>query len=104
MKKQNKNLNAGGQIYVWQKMVLNFKPLIFAVMCVFTLSACEATGTSAVDYPVTASYDKTFLKNHSRQVDGDDEIGAGATLLILIGASAIGWVIGRALNDAAAGR
>ncbi len=104
MKKQNNNLNTRHRFYGWRKMVLNFKPLIFAVMCVFTLSACEATGTSAVDYPVTASYDKTFLKNHSRQVDGDDEIGAGATLLILIGASAIGWVIGRALNDAAAGR
>ncbi len=103
MKKQNNNLNTR-RLYGGQKMVLNFKPLIFTVMCVFTLSACEATGTSAIDYPVTASYDKTFLKNHSRQVDGDDEIGAGATLLILIGASAIGWVIGRALNDAAAGR
>ncbi len=104
MKKQNNNLNTRSRLYGWQKMVLNFKPLIFAVMCVFTLSACETAGTSPVDYPVTASYDKTFLKNHSRQVDGDDEIGAGATLLILIGASAIGWVIGRALNDAAASR
>ncbi len=53
--------------------MLNFKPLIFAVMCIFALSACKnTTASQSVDYPITASYENTFLKDHSRQSNSND--------------------------------
>ena len=68
-----------------KNQIINFKPLIFAVMCIFTLSACETASTPPVDYPVVASYDKTFLKNHSRQADDGDYKGVAIALGAIIG-------------------
>ena len=78
--------------------MFRFKPLIFAVMCIFTLSACETASTPPVDYPVTASYDKTFLKNHSRQSD-NDEVNAVGVILVTVAALAVGWLIGTAIGN-----
>ncbi len=78
--------------------MFRFKPLIFAVMCIFTLSACETASTPPVDYPVTASYDKTFLKNHSRQ-SGDDELDLVTTVLVIVAGFAVGWFIGEAIGN-----
>ncbi len=78
--------------------MIRFKPLIFAVMCIFTLSACETASTPPVDYPVTASYDKTFLKNHSRQ-SGDDELDLVTTVLVIVAGFAVGWFIGEAIGN-----
>ncbi len=89
-KLQNNNKHTGGRIYVWQKTMLNFKPLIFAVMCVFALSACETTSTPpAVGYPITASYDNTFLKDHSRQSKSNDNPANNPFIFTLLVASSL---------------
>ncbi len=70
--------------------MISFKPLIFAVMCIFTLSACESASVSpAVDYPVTAEYEDVFPKvAHSRNTNSDAANVAGAvvgvTLLVVL--------------------
>ncbi|MGU9964120.1 MAG: hypothetical protein ACNYPD_08545 [Candidatus Halichondribacter symbioticus] len=101
MKNQTPNTHQRTGCCGWQKLVLNFKPLIFAVMCIFTLSACETTSTPPVDYPVVASYDKTFLKNHSRQADDGDYKGVAIALGAIIGTFLVLALIGAATGAGA---
>ncbi len=84
-----------------QNQIINFKPLIFAVMCIFTLSACETASTPPVDYPVTVSYDKTFLKDHSRQADDGDYKGVAIALGAIIGTFLVLALIGAATGAGA---
>ena len=67
---------------------INFKPLILAVTVIFTITACQSATTPPVaDYPVTASYKDTFLKNHSRNTTKNNTglyIGLGVGLFVML--------------------
>ncbi len=77
-------------VFIDSFRILHFKPLIFTIMCIFTLSACETTSNPpSADYPVTASYENTFLTEDSGQNNNNNSTWIAITLAAILGTGLI---------------
>ncbi len=74
--------------------MFRFKPLIFAVMCVFTLSACETAG---INYHADDLGDKTGVKDVPEQNDNVYlNVMIGLAILTVVGYLILGGAVAKA--------